>query len=279
MDTQRRRRQILLLFFAIVIPAVVLITLAVRVVRQEAELSDKKVTEERRAALDQVRRELAARLQAIKLQEVNRLLGNAESVMRRVPEPPVVFVAQIDGGRMIPPWAADPKPSDRNPHFDGARQDGESLEFAANDAAGAVTVYRRALAAARTRQQECAAHLMEARATHKSGEAEAAAQIYRSMLERCDEEVDGEGMSFGLYAAERLLSANVDVPRVVKYLLERARSLQWRPPVQASLLSSILEKLPGDAAAQARSDLSAYIREAEQMTAFSNNLQGTSSRF
>src|SRR5262245_41889407 len=167
METRRRRRQILLLFFAIAIPAVVLITLAVRVVGQEVELSEKKLTDERRAALDQVRRELAARLQAIKLQEVNRLLGDAESAVKRVPESPVVFVAQIEGGRMILPWAIRRVPSARNPDYDDARRDGESLEFTANDAERAVAAYRRALAAARTKQQECAAHLMEARATYK----------------------------------------------------------------------------------------------------------------
>jgi signal transduction histidine kinase len=279
MDTRRRRRQILLLFFAIVIPAVVLITLAVRVVRQEAELSEKKLIDERRVALDQVRRELAARLQAIKLQEVNRLLGDAASGAKRVPEAPVVFVAQIEGGRMILPWTTRPKPSIRNPDYDDALRDGESLEFAANDPARAATAYRRALVAARTKQQQCAAQLMEARASHKSGQAEGAAQIYRSMLEQCGDEVDDEDMSFGLYAAERLLAGNVDVGRVEKYVLERARSPQWYPPVQASLLYSMLEKLPGNGAAQARSDLSAYIREAKQITTFSNNLQSAPSRF
>ena len=279
MDTRRRRRQILLLFFAIVIPAVVLITLAVRVVRQEVELSEKKLIDERRTALDQVRRELAARLQAIKLQEVNRLLGNAESAVKRVPEPPVVFVAQIEGGRMILPWATRPKSSIRNSDYNDALRDGESFEFAANDPARAAMAYRHALAAARTKQQQCAAQLMEARASHKSGQADAAPQIYQSMLGPCDDEVDDEGMSFGLYAAERLLAGNVAVARVEKYVLERARSQEWRPPIQASLLYSMLDKLPGDVTAQERSDLSAYIREAEQITTFSNNLQSAPSRF
>jgi len=273
MDTRRRRRQILLLFFAIVIPAVVLITLAVRVVRQETELSEKKLIDERRSALDQVRRELAARLQAIKLQEVNRLLGNAEATVKRVPESPVVFVAQIEGGRMTLPWATRSKLSQRNPDYDDALRDGESLEFAANDPGRAAIAYRRALAAARTEQERCAAQLMEARVSHKSGPAGAATEMYRSMLGRCDDDVDDEGMSFGMYAAERLLADNVDVAGVEKYLLEQARAPEWRPPIQASLLHSMLEKLAGDRTAQARSDLAAYIRETEQITTFSNTLQ------
>src|SRR5262249_41247433 len=63
---RRWKRQILLFLFAVVVPAAVLVTLTVRLVRQEAELGAKRVEAARRDAADQLRRELSARLDVIK---------------------------------------------------------------------------------------------------------------------------------------------------------------------------------------------------------------------
>ena len=90
-DSRRRKRRILLLLSAIVVPTAVIIVLVFRVVHQENELSERRSAEARREALDQLRRELSARLQAIRLEEVNRLIG--ESGMRLPPNSPIVFVA------------------------------------------------------------------------------------------------------------------------------------------------------------------------------------------
>src|SRR5262252_3928184 len=72
----RRKRQIILLLSAILIPTAVLITFAIRLSRQDAELAEKRVADERRDALDQLRRELSARLEAIKLRELSRFSGD-----------------------------------------------------------------------------------------------------------------------------------------------------------------------------------------------------------
>src|ERR1700680_2469774 len=108
MDLRRRKRQISLFLAAILIPAGLLITLAVRVVRQEAELTAKRAADDRRDALDQLRRELSARLQAIKLQEVNRLLSQSGSGL--APDSRVVFIAPIEQDRLVFPWEDRRKP-------------------------------------------------------------------------------------------------------------------------------------------------------------------------
>ena len=89
-------RRIALLLSAILIPAAAVILLVVRVVRQENELSERRAAEQRREALDQLRRELTARLQALRLEEVNRLIG--ESGRRLPPDSPIVFVAPHGAG-------------------------------------------------------------------------------------------------------------------------------------------------------------------------------------
>ena len=101
-DSRRRKRRIFLLLSAIVIPSAVVILLVFRVVRQEDELSERRSAEAQREALDQLRRELSARLQAIRLEEVNRLIG--ESGRRLPPDSPIVFVAPLMQDRMVLPW-------------------------------------------------------------------------------------------------------------------------------------------------------------------------------
>ena len=74
MLANRHKRQILLFLVAILIPAGVLIGLASRLVYQDRELAAKRAVDQHRAAVDQLRRELSARLEAIKLQEINLLI-------------------------------------------------------------------------------------------------------------------------------------------------------------------------------------------------------------
>ena len=107
-DSRRRQRRLFLLLSAILIPAAVLITLSVRVVRQEAELAERRAAEERREARDQLRRELTARLQAIKLEEVNRLIGDSGPGLP--PDSPIVFVTSLGQDRMALPWEAHRRP-------------------------------------------------------------------------------------------------------------------------------------------------------------------------
>jgi hypothetical protein len=62
MLVNRHKRQILLFLVAILVPAGVLIGLAGRLVYQDRELAAKRAVDQRRAAVDQLRRELSARL-------------------------------------------------------------------------------------------------------------------------------------------------------------------------------------------------------------------------
>src|SRR5262249_15604678 len=105
MRQRNRSRQFLLIFIAIVLPAAVLVGLARRVVRQAKELAAAPAADEHRNANEQLRRELAAKLETVKLQEVNRWirLPNAPG-NDQPPDPSLVFVAAIDGDRMILPW-------------------------------------------------------------------------------------------------------------------------------------------------------------------------------
>src|SRR5262249_59411093 len=105
-SSRRRKRRLLLLISAIVVPSAVVILLVFRVVRQENELSERRAAEARREALDQLRRELSARLQAVRLEEGNRLIG--ESGRRLPPESPIGFVAPKTPHQMVFPLGDTP---------------------------------------------------------------------------------------------------------------------------------------------------------------------------
>src|SRR5437016_1636842 len=98
MQVGRHKRQVLLFVTAILLPTAVLPGLGARMIRQERELAGKRATDERREALLHLRRELTASLEAIKLQEINRLMRSPGGHWTPAPESPaVVLVSKIEG--------------------------------------------------------------------------------------------------------------------------------------------------------------------------------------
>jgi signal transduction histidine kinase len=267
----RRKRQILLFLSAILIPTMVLITLAMRLARQDAELAEKRMGEQRRDALDQLRREVAARLETIKLQEVNRLADESRLREPAAGDSPVVFAAPLVQNRLVVPWEspAHPAPSSE---FVRYKKEGEAREFLGNDSAGAFDAYREALLAAKTPWDRCGAMLSEARVLIKGEKKNEAAEIYRGMLTECDSLEDADGMGLGLYAAERLISLDLDARPARDYVINKAQSVRWPPPVQAYLMRSLLHGVDAGEAGRARDALSLRIHDVEQIMNLANDL-------
>src|ERR1700678_2413533 len=102
MTVTRHKRQIFLFLAAIFVPAGALLGLAGRILYQDRELAAKRVVDQRRAAVDQLRRELSSRLETIQLEEINRLirLPNANGT-RGSGNPAVVFTARLENDRLV----------------------------------------------------------------------------------------------------------------------------------------------------------------------------------
>src|SRR6266581_781815 len=104
MRAGRHQRQVFLFVAALLLPAAVLIGLAVRIIGQESELAGKRTDDEHRNAIQQLRRELAAHLEAIKLQEINSLIRSPERRWIEGPEnPAVAFIAKLEADRLVLP--------------------------------------------------------------------------------------------------------------------------------------------------------------------------------
>jgi signal transduction histidine kinase len=249
---------------AILIPTAALILLVFRVVRQENELSVRRASEQRREALDQLHRELTARLQALRLEEVNRLIG--ESGRRLPPDSPIVFVAPMVQGRMVLPWE-DRHMTPPTPEFVRLQREGESREFRERDAAKAAASYRHALDIARSPWERCSARLWLGRSYLKAGMTVDAERTDHAALEECDDVSDADGVPFALYAAGRLLASGQHDGPAAAYVLRRAGAAQWRPPNEAFVLQSLLRRMASPPAAQRLRTLALEIRNDEQMSA------------
>src|SRR5580700_11875967 len=99
MRISRHKRQVFLFLAAILVPAVVLVGLASRMMVQDRELAARNAVDRRQLAVDQLRRELSARLEAIKLQEIINASHRRDSV-----NPAVVLTAAVEGDRLVLPW-------------------------------------------------------------------------------------------------------------------------------------------------------------------------------
>jgi signal transduction histidine kinase len=269
-DSRRRKRRIFLLLSAIVVPSAVVILLVFRVVRQENELSERRAAEARREALDQLRRELSARLQAIRLEEVNRLIG--ESGRRLPPDSPIVFVAPMMQDRMVLPWEDNRTSQAPAAEFVRIQTEGESLEFQRNDAAAAAAAYQRALKTAHDPLEKCAALLWLGRAYRKAGMARDADRADRDTLHDCGAVPDNDGIPHALYAADRLLTPESKDAEAQDYVVRKASIRQWRAPNEAYMLQSLLRKISSPAADDPLRRLSSEIHDIEQITALAQNM-------
>jgi signal transduction histidine kinase len=270
-DSRRRKRRIFLLLSAIVVPSAVLILLVFRVVRQENELAERRSAEARREALDQLRRELSARLQAIRLEEVNRLIG--ESGRRLPSESPIVFVAPMTQDRVVLPWEDNRASHAPAAEFARLQAEGESHEFQGDDPAAAAAAYDRALKIAHAPAEKCAARLRLGRAYRKAGMASAADRTDRATLHDCGTVPDDDGISHALYAADRLLTSQGSDAEAQQFVVHQASSRQWRTPNEAYLLQSLLRKISSPAAVEALQKLSSEIQDIEQITALAQNME------
>lgn len=272
-DSGRRKRRIFLLLSAILIPTAVVALLVIRLVHQETELSERRLAEARRDSLDQLRRELSARLQAIRVEEVNRLIG--ESGAQLPPDSPIVFVAPLEQDRMVLPWDKNRAIALPSAAVLRYQTQGESLEFRANDPAAAATAYSRALEAARTPAEECAVRLRLGRAYFKAGMVRDADRIDHLMLKECDAVPDEDGVPLSLYAAFRLLTGQQHGRHdadAENYLIRRSSTGRWRQPAEAYLLNSLLNTMVTSDADDSRSRLSSEIHEMEQITALAQGI-------
>ena len=105
MKARSHRKQILLFLITVLLPSLVLIFLTVRMIGQEKELTQKRMTDERRRVSREIGQLLLVRLENIKLQETS-----AASDWQHMPaemsyvNPEVVLICLVDERQLMLPW-------------------------------------------------------------------------------------------------------------------------------------------------------------------------------
>jgi signal transduction histidine kinase len=269
MRVTRHKRQIFLFLVAILVPAGVLIGLAGRIVYQDRELAAKRAVDQRSAAVDQLRRELTSRLEAIKLQEINRLMRSPDSYGGRGSgSPAVIFTARLENDHVVLPWDSTQPEAPTSKEFAEHRQAGEGAEFIKKDYAAAAASYRLALASAKYAKESAEARLLLARALSKAGNTEEAFRQYRALLNDSSDARDEQGVGFRFYAAERQLAAKREPAAVLSLLGKEVNADERLTLSELYMIRSLLGSLPDTQLSQ---KVSTRIAEMEQAAALAKD--------
>lgn len=212
------------------VPSLVLVALGVLIVFQQEELSQKRDADSRRLLIGEFERALSARLE--------RLREEPDHSM-------VALVADVDAGRLVLPWervrARVPAESEA---FSRTLTDAEREEFVTGRLDRAATSARAALARAASPQHMSRARLQLARVAAKRGDTTLANATYAAILSEPLSSIDEAGVPFALYAAERLVSLDVDTDtqRSIARVVDTAQSIDLSP-VALYALQSIAQSL------------------------------------
>jgi signal transduction histidine kinase len=260
----RHRRQVLLFFLAIALPCSVLIVLGLRLISQERELEERRLSEDRRQQATQMGDQLLARLERIKLEETSALAVAPERIRsRQYINKEVALLAQVDGDRLVLPWEV------RDPTVDRERasgptnqklQEGERLELE-KKYSQAIESYRRELAATRDATSGAEVRLALARSLVRAGRFKEAEQQYRQILTLPPQAADEDGVPWAIYAADRLLTAGAEHQALAERLASELKVQRWWSPAATYMIRDVLDKIAG---AAPTSPAGALAREVER---------------
>jgi len=286
MAAHGHRRQVLLFLLAIILPCVVLVVLGLRMVAQERELGEKRLSDQRRSVTGQIRQELSAQLDRIALQEATALLASSEhpSSQEHV-NPAVVLIARATDGHLTLPWEGDPRSArfrrllDQD-EFAQLVSRGERTEIGSRSPEAAVDIYSEALSVARAPAQAAYARLLRGRSLTAAGRHQEALRDYEAVLSTDLAVIDEHGVPVALYAATRLLDTETQRQSVIERVQTALGALEWLSPSALYLLRDLVDSLPSQAdsvAGEAIQDLegaiSARIACTEQAVALQRDFQ------
>ena len=247
MKGRSHRKQILLFLIAVLLPSLVLVVLTVRMISQEKELTQKRITDERRRVAREIGQYFLVRLESIKLQE-----ASAVSEWQLMPaemnyvNSEVVLICLVDGRQLVLPW-------ERNQETENARQYlsepefaqkirlAEREEFAQKNHTRAARLYKQANNYAKQPVQREYSRLLLARALSKSSQKVDAIENYRKILKLPYTVSDEYGIPLSLYAAGRLLDYEEDHEDVLGHIQKEVQNEHWLSPSGSYLLLDLLE--------------------------------------
>ena len=173
-NSRGHRKQFFLFLIAVILPSLLLIIFAWRMIRQERELAQKRMEDERQRVAREIGQILLMRLEKIKLQEAGasinwtELPDNLEYI-----NPEVALIAQVKEAKLRLPWESNKQSaafkqilSDSN--FAIQIQHAEQQEFEKKNFARAAELYRQLIDKTQEPIQKSYAHLLLGRVLSKT---------------------------------------------------------------------------------------------------------------
>jgi signal transduction histidine kinase len=229
------RRQLILFLAAILLPSVVLIAVAVRLVIEDRR--DRGAPQAQKAG-----RELLARLDAIRRDEVRGPLP-AGGRYRHVE---TALVAWIEGDELVLPW--EQEQAIFPPEFLNRIHACEPAAYVARTPDRTVDCYQQAAGAAADAVQAAYARLEWARALESAGRLTEALPRFRELLGAPPEAGDEDGVPVRLLAAQRLLKSEADARAALGAAAAVMAARPWLTPVACLIAYDIADHLGGSAA-------------------------------
>jgi len=299
MKTSGHRKQILLFLLAVILPSLVLVAFTLRMINQEKELAQKRMTEERSRFGRDFGERLLLRLEKAKLQEVIALGrgtepgGEGEPSPKKVPpgqagyvDPEVVLVGYVRDNRLELPWEFEQSivASGRLLNQGSFRQmmaDGENTEFSRKNPQQAAKLYESAMIKSKSLVQQEYAHLALARALAKSGQTQRAIEHADKILALPADICDEFGIPLSFYAAGILIEENAALDEVAERISTELESQGWLSPPAAYMVKDLIETLNRNVSEpslkimvqEGRQALQSYIQKLEQALALQEDFQ------
>ena len=249
MQLRSHRRLVVLFIAAILVPCSVLVALSVRMIRQERELAERRLEEERHNLTARIRQELLARLERIKLQETTILATEArDRAAGSYRHPATLLLARVEANRLVLPWdhltaAQRLATLPARGEFTRYLREAERAELADRRFAAAAEFYQQALQLAESPAQHALTHLYLARVLKKLGKKLEAVQHYKQVLALGDEVIDEYGIPVKLYAAGQLLEERREAGGIATCLNNLLENRQALPPAAAYMVRDIAARL------------------------------------
>lgn len=268
------RRQVILFLAAVCIPYLILIVLSIKVIGQDRELREVRRADRQRQVLGRVRRELLARLEGIKRDEIRTELRRGE----RYRHPEVVLVAWVVEDRLTLPWeTGDASRRSRETAagpFEAKIRECEHTEFGFAQPAAAARCYGQSAGTAKSPEQAAYARLLEARALTRAGRPKQARTLFRMLLQTDPAVTDEDDIPLALYAAHALAQAGVEPRKVIGTVREVLAARPWSAPASCFLASEIADRVSrtADGAEEVRHAVSGRVRLAEQAQSLAADL-------
>jgi signal transduction histidine kinase len=249
MKGRSHRKQILLFLITVLLPSFVLVFLTLRMIDQEKELSQKRLSEERIRKAREIGQSLLVKLENIKLQEVS---ANSEQNLSHVQSEyvnhEVVLIGIVEDRRLLLPWEKNlgvetAKKQLNDPEFAQKIRLGEREEFSRKNFDRASRLYSQTMNTAKHQAQKEYTRLLLARVLSKATKKKEAITHYRKLLALSFDVSDELGIPFSFYAASRLLEIEEEYGDVMNRIQSQSLDFRWLAPEAAYLLQNLLDRI------------------------------------